>query len=77
MVDHVIVEERDIAFQNRLQSFSITNIDHIDTNTFFDDAFVHFESRIKTILDTHYLIKVGTCFLVKFEKTVVDEDGEK
>ena len=71
------MEERNFAFQNRLQTFSIVNIDHIDTSSFFSDAFVHFQSRIEPIIETQYLIKIGTSFLVKFEKTVIDEEGER
>lgn len=62
MTEHIRVEERNFAFQNRLHTFSIVNIDHIDTNAFFSDAFAHFESAITTILDTHYLVKLAQVF---------------
>lgn len=77
MTEHVRVEERNFAFQNRLQTFSIMNIDHIDTNSFFSDAFNYFETRIQAIVQTHYLIKIGTSFLAKFEKKVIGEEGER
>lgn len=73
----VELEERNFAFQNRLQTFSIVNKGHIDLKEFFDDSFTLFENRISQLLEIHYLVKIGCCFSASFEKVVITDDGEK
>lgn len=77
MEAHVEIVERDFAFQNRLQTFSLINHDHVDIKEFFGDAFQYFEIRITQIVGIHFLVKVGACFCAIFEKPVTTEDGER
>lgn len=77
MSSHIEIQERDIAFQNRLQTFSIVNRDHIDVSAFLNDAFSHIQTRIEDVLTTQFIIKVGVCLVANFEKTVLTENGEK
>lgn len=76
MSQHVRIEERDFAFQNRIQTFSIVNQDIFDLDQFFREAYREFETRITTILNEHFIVKIGFCFVGEFEKVVVSENGE-
>lgn len=71
----VRVELRDFAFQNRLQTFSIVNLNHQDLHEFFRASVEHFELRINELLDVHYLLKVCVSFVGNFEKTFIDDEG--
>ncbi|XP_055316114.1 uncharacterized protein LOC129575903 [Sitodiplosis mosellana] len=71
----VKLEERDFAFQNRLQTFSIVNNGHIDVKSFLDDAYVLFEKRIEKLLEEHYIVKVAFCFMEVFEKEIMTSEG--
>ncbi|XP_031639366.1 uncharacterized protein LOC116351408, partial [Contarinia nasturtii] len=71
----VKIEERDFAFQNRLQTFSIVNNGHIDIKPFLEDAFNLCEKRISELLQEHYIIKVSFCFVGVFEKEVITFEG--
>lgn len=73
----VLLEERDFAFQNRLQTFSIVNNGHIDVKPFFDDSYNLFETRVSQIIETHYIVKVGCCFSAVFKKVEITNEGEK
>lgn len=75
MVNPLRVEDRDFAFRNRLQTFSIVNEEHIELNQFFQNAYEHFEPRVSALLRDHYLIKVSSCFVANFEKSVPTEEG--
>lgn len=77
MSNRVSLEERNVVFQNRLQTFALVNNEHIDIREFFDDAFILFLKRIKSILDEHFIIKIAACFCAIFQKTVATEEGEK
>lgn len=77
MSSHIEIQERDIAFRNRLQTFSIVNRDHIDVSAFLNDAFSHIQTRIEDVLRTQFIIKVGVSLVANFEKTVLTENGEK
>lgn len=77
MSDLVAVEERDFAFQNRLQTFSVVNKGHIDIREFFADAFILIERKINPILDELYIVKVSACLCAIFEKSSMTENGEK
>lgn len=73
----VAVEERNFAFQNRLQTFSIVNKGHIDVQQFFDDSYILFEKEISDLVEKHYIIKIASCFCAVFEKEVITDDGPK
>lgn len=73
----VTLEERNFAFQNRLQTFSIVNRGHIDIKHFFEDSFSLFEQRISELLELHYIVKIGVCFSALFEKVVITSEGEQ
>lgn len=71
----VKLEERDFAFQNRLQSFSIVNNGHIDVKPFLEEAFNFFGKRIEKLLEEHFIIRVGCCFSGVFEKEVMTSEN--
>lgn len=77
IMELVKLEERDIAFRNRLQTFSIVNNGHIDVKPFLEDAYVLFEQRIGKLVEEHYIVKVCCCFTAIFEKEVMTSDGAK
>lgn len=73
----VTVEERNFAFQNRLQTFSIVNKGHIDVQQFFDNSYILFEREISKLVEIHYIMKIASCFCAVFEKEVITDDGVK
>lgn len=77
MTGKVRVEEKNFAFQNRLQTFSVINENHTDIREFFNEAYLHFSSRINSILDEYYIIKVSACFVANFEKVTLTQEGEQ
>lgn len=73
----VRVELREFAFQNRLQTFSIINLEYHGLHDFFRAAVEQFELRVNELLDVHYLLKISACFVGNFEKTFISEsEGE-
>lgn len=72
---HIELEERDFAFQNRIQTFSVINRGYIDIRQFFEAAYEHFERQISSIIETQYLVKVSICFVAVFEKVSVNGDN--
>lgn len=76
MSNSIEVQERNFAYQNRLQTFSLVNREHIDINQFLFDAFPHFEQKINFILETYNIIKVSGCFCAVFEKANITAEGE-
>lgn len=73
----VIVENKNIAFDNRIQTFSIVNYGYKDIQEFFTEAFTHFESRIHEVIQEQYIVKVGANFMCEFEKKLITGDGEE
>lgn len=73
----VELEERECAFQNRLTTFRVKNVDHEFIEMFFDDAFAYFEPMIESLLDMYFLMKISTCLHAIFEKKVVGSDGSE
>lgn len=74
---HVELQEQNFAFQNRLESFSIVNRNHIDVREFLNDGFPLIQTAVTRVLNEHFLIKVGACFSAIFEKIVITNEGEK
>lgn len=73
MEQHLTVEERNFAFENRLQTFSIVNHGYRDLRDFFGAAFTLFEQNVTPVIDTYFLVKISACFAAKFEKAVGDQ----
>lgn len=76
MEAHVGVEERNFAFQNRIQTFSLINYGHIFIGDFFGDAFNHFEEQTKIVIQLHYIVKLSSCFCAVFEKIIHNPNNE-
>lgn len=68
MSNRIEFENRESAFRDRLQTFAITNIDHIDTVSFLDDAFSIFNTQLSAIISGQYILKVGACFIAMYKK---------
>lgn len=70
--------QRETAFANRLRTFTVNNLGHIEIKRFLNDAFTIIEPKIKEILDQYGIIKVGACFLVEIaqKKENDNENGE-
>ncbi|XP_051155221.1 uncharacterized protein LOC127277868 [Leptopilina boulardi] len=62
----------DEAFEGRLQSSAIINVDYKDINEFLDDAFVLFQINIEKALNKFGPIKVYTVLGAKFKKDSID-----
>ncbi|XP_051157441.1 uncharacterized protein LOC127279246 [Leptopilina boulardi] len=56
------------AFDGRLQTSAIINIDYVDINEFLDDAFALFQSNIQRALNRFGPLKVYTVLGAKFKK---------
>ncbi|XP_043478219.1 uncharacterized protein LOC122508763 [Leptopilina heterotoma] len=66
----------DKAFDGRLQTSAILNIDYIDVNEFLDDAFVLFEFNIRKALDKYGPLKLYTVLGAKFIKESINGKEE-
>lgn len=75
-VPYLTVEERNFAFQNRLQTFSIVNHNYTDLDDFFNAAFPLFEQNVMPLINLNYLVKISACFVGKYEKNIETEDGD-
>lgn len=73
---HLTVEQRNFAFANRLQSFSIVNNGYHEIHDFFAAAFPFFRQHISTVINEHYLVKVLICFVGKFVKLIASEGDD-
>lgn len=72
---HVFVLNREFAFSNRLQTFSIVNGGHKTIDEFFADAIEHFNDKVKKIIEEYTLLTLGACFVCEFVKTASGPDG--
>lgn len=68
MSHRVVLENRKTAFANRLMSFAIINLQHIDIENFLNDAFTMFEDKVGALVNVQNIIKVGACLIVEYEK---------
>lgn len=75
MSHRIEISSLESAFQNRLSTFRVKNLDHKDINAFFEDAFTYFVPMVESVLDIHYLIKLSVCFHGIFEKKVITCEG--
>lgn len=69
------VEEREWAFQHRLQSFAIVNNHYWDLAAFLRAAYPHFTQRLAASLRQHCSIKVSASLVANFEKITHHEGG--
>lgn len=71
----VTVQEREAAFNIRLQTYAIVNDGHIDIGDFFNNAFEIFGNRQRRLITDHFIIKTYTIFVGEFSKDVGNGDG--
>ena len=62
------------AFESRIATAVISNIEHIEPQRFLDDACRLFVSKVRDILRHHNGLKVNTVLLGKFKKLSKDEE---
>lgn len=78
MSERIVFEERNSAFQRRLITFAVVNVEHIDIREFLEDAFSHIQTQISKLIEIHTLVKVNAVFKAVFSKLLVNSDeGEK
>lgn len=63
---------RDRAFNQRMLTFAIVNREHIDVRQFLREACEYYENEIRSLLQVLVSVKVSTCFVATFEKTIID-----
>lgn len=71
----IVVLNRDFAFQNRLESYSFVNNGYRNLDEFLNDAFHQFVGKVRAALQQHHIIKVSTCFVSNFSKTVTSTNS--
>lgn len=80
--DRVELQIRDRVFNRRIHTFAIVNKDHIDIESFLNDAFHIYESEVTRILEEFNIVKSLTIFAAEFEKKItnvndqVNRDGQ-
>lgn len=77
MTSKVVYEQRYSAFNQRISTFAIVNLQHSDIREFFDDAFYHFENSMREILSKQSCVKVNTLFSATFEKPYKSNDNNQ
>lgn len=71
----VILQERASAFQNRINTYAIVNVDHIDLNQFLSESRPLFINKQEQLLHRHRFIKTYTIFIGEFKREKIDQDG--
>ena len=81
--DSNIVENQNVkwseissAFKKRIKTGVISNIKHLDYDSFMNDAKVVFETEIKEVLKEFSSIKVNTSLMVKYAMQKTDKEEE-
>lgn len=78
MSNQISFENRESAFEKRIQTFAIVNKEHIDIEFFLEDAFYYFNQQLSENLQINHMVKVFTSFKCVFEKTIINsEDVDK
>ncbi|XP_051167813.1 uncharacterized protein LOC127285718 [Leptopilina boulardi] len=67
----------DEAFDNRLQTSAIINLDYKDINEFLDDAYALFKLNIEKALNKYGPLKVYTVLGAKFKKDLINGKEEQ
>ena len=66
-------EERESAYERRLQSHAIVNIYHIDVTEFLNSAYsTVFQPKQTELVEEHYFIETYATFDAEFKKVVSD-----
>lgn len=69
------MEDRESAFQARIQTYAVVNNEHVDLDAFFNEAFITFNARQSHLISDNYIIKTYTVFAGEFVKEVMHGDG--
>lgn len=69
--DHIELQVRERAFNNRIHTFSIVNKNHIDVKAFLIDASRIYHYIVSNTLEKFNLIKTFTVFVIEFEKKII------
>lgn len=75
MSNLIVFEERESAFERRLLTFAVVNVEHINIREFLGDAFHYFEENVNNLLVEHTLVKVNTVLKLVFAKYGVNEEN--
>lgn len=66
------MEFRERAFNNRMLTFVLVNLNHIDIEQFLNESFEYYENEIRSVLDVHASLKVKTCLHLTLSKPIVN-----
>lgn len=72
MSTNIRMEFCERAFNERMLTFVVININHIDIEQFLEDAFEYYESEIRSVLDVRSSIKVMTCLHLTLKKSILN-----
>lgn len=75
MSNLILFQERESAFERRLLTFAVVNVEHIDIREFLADAYRYFEENVIKLLAEHTLVKVNTVLKLVFSKYGVNEEN--
>lgn len=70
MSSKILFEQRESAFDRRLYTFAVVNVDHFDVREFLFDAFEYFDAEVHGLLEEHHMIKLCANFSAVFEKDI-------
>lgn len=65
-------QSRESAFNGRINTYAILNVDHIDLTGFLSDAFSIFETKQRRLIEDRHLIKTCGVFAAEFKKLSPD-----
>lgn len=68
----VVYQRRESAFNGRIKTYAIVNVEHIDLAAFLSDAYTIFESKQRTLIENRHLIKTCAIFEAEFKKLTPD-----
>lgn len=75
--ESVELQNRECAFNKRINSFAVVNNKHLDIAEFLSDAFPIYQTELMRNLEERNIVKSMTILVAEFEKKVstVDENG--
>ncbi|KAF2885846.1 hypothetical protein ILUMI_20327, partial [Ignelater luminosus] len=56
------------AFKGRIRTGVVVNLEHVEPELFFKDAFVLVKRRLRRALNSHFILKVNFVFCAEYEK---------
>lgn len=71
----VRVENRECVSPELMQSYAIINVDHIEVNDFFNDAFPILNDRQSVAINNNSFVRMYAIFIVEFMKDVSNSAG--